>query len=206
MFEKPIICTQPRKIAAMSLKERLEFELNPNNEQTPSIVDCQTGRTFEIVEGKKIIYATEASFSNFLMEKIKSKTKMSDLFGAIIVDEAHERTIFTDILLGILKQQLEADKNLKLVVTSATMDIQKMKNFFPKDTPLVQILGRLFQVDVEYKGATNESIVYKCIAIALEIHKSKKIDKQSSKKRKIGDILVFLPGYYFFFQIHLIKL
>jgi HrpA-like RNA helicase len=81
-----------------------------------------------------------------------------------------------------------------VIVTSATLDIQKMKKFFPKDTPHIQIMGRLFQVDIHYRNVTTESLVVKCVDLALEIHKSKRIDKQSNKNRKIGDILVFLPG------------
>jgi pre-mRNA-splicing factor ATP-dependent RNA helicase DHX15/PRP43 len=104
-------------------------------------------------------------------------------YGCIILDEAHERTLQTDILMGLLKEILVNRPDLKLVVMSATLDSEKFRSYF-EGAPLVHVPGRLFPVDVFYTPKAEEDYPEAAIRTIKHIHMCE----------PEGDILVFLTG------------
>lgn len=106
-----------------------------------------------------------------------------DQYSVIIMDEAHERALNTDVLFGILKQVARRRSDIKLVVTSATMDADKFSRFFGS-VPTFRIPGRTFPVEVLFTKTPVEDYVDAAVTQALQIHVG----------RGAGDILIFMTG------------
>ena len=106
-----------------------------------------------------------------------------DKYSAVIMDEAHERSLNTDILFGILKKVVSRRRDLKLIVTSATMDANKFSTFFG-NVPVFRIPGRTFPVDIVYSKSPCEDYIESAVKKVIEIHLS----------QGVGDILVFMTG------------
>uniref|UniRef100_A0A1B6F5K8 RNA helicase n=1 Tax=Cuerna arida TaxID=1464854 RepID=A0A1B6F5K8_9HEMI len=173
--KKKIGCTQPRRVAAMSVAARVaeEMSVKLGNEVGYSIrfEDCTSERTI-------IKYMTDGTLHReFLSEP--------DLQGysVMIIDEAHERTLHTDILFGLVKDITRFRPDLKLLISSATLDAQKFSDFFD-DAPIFRIPGRRFPVDIYYTKAPEADYVDACVVSILQIHAT----------QPLGDILVFLTG------------
>jgi len=99
------------------------------------------------------------------------------------VDEAHERTLHTDVLFGLVKDIARFRPDLKLLISSATLDAQKFSEFFD-DAPVFRIPGRRFPVDIYYTKAPEADYIEACVVTILQIHVT----------QPLGDVLVFLPG------------
>ena len=169
-----IVCTQPRRVAAMSIAKRvseeLEVELGEQVGYTVRFDDKTSKNTL-------IKYVTDG-----LLLKEATTDHLLKKYQIIIIDEAHERTLATDILFGFLKNLLEKRKNLKLIIMSATFDIEKFQKYF--DAPLIIIKGRTFPVEIKYLTNPTDDYVECAIKKVIEIHKNE----------KKGDILLFLTG------------
>ena len=133
--------TQPRRVAAMSVAKRVSEEIG-----------CELGEIvgysirFEDVTGPNTVlkYMTDGVLRS------ESLTEGDlDKYACVIMDEAHERSLNTDILFGILKKVVARRRDLKLIVTSATMDANKFSTFFG-NVPVFRIPGRTFPVDIVY--------------------------------------------------------
>ncbi|XP_024542250.1 pre-mRNA-splicing factor ATP-dependent RNA helicase DEAH7-like [Selaginella moellendorffii] len=168
-------CTQPRRVAAMSVAKRVSEEM-----------DCELGDKvgyairFEDVTGSNTIikYMTDGVL---LRETLREPDL--DQYSVIIMDEAHERSLNTDVLFGILKQVVARRRDFKLIVTSATLNAQKFSNFFGS-VPVFYIPGRTFPVNVLYSKTPCEDYVDAAVKQAMAIHLTS----------PPGDILIFLTG------------
>jgi pre-mRNA-splicing factor ATP-dependent RNA helicase DHX15/PRP43 len=173
--EKAICCTQPRRVAAMSVAQRVseEMDVKLGEEVGYSI-------RFEDVSGPRtrLKYVTDGVL---LREAMTDPTLTN--YSVIVLDEAHERTVQTDILLGLLKAMLPKRPDMKLIVMSATLEHEKFKTFFP-DAPLMKVPGRLHHVDINYSEQASSDYIDAAVQAAVRIH----------LHEEKGDILMFLPG------------
>ncbi|KAL1129092.1 hypothetical protein AAG570_013623 [Ranatra chinensis] len=168
-------CTQPRRVAAMSVAKRVSDEIGSSLGETVGYAirfeDCTSENTV-------IKYMTDGIL---LRESLRDSDL--DSYSAIIMDEAHERSLNTDVLFGLLREVVARRQDLKLIVTSATMDASKFAMFFG-NVPTYTIPGRTFPVETFFSKNLVEDYVDASVKQALQIH------LQSSP----GDILVFMPG------------
>uniref|UniRef100_A0A8C7Y5F1 RNA helicase n=1 Tax=Oryzias sinensis TaxID=183150 RepID=A0A8C7Y5F1_9TELE len=168
-------CTQPRRVAAMSVAKRVSEEIGSNlGEEVGYAIrfeDCTS-------ESTMIKYMTDGIL-------LRESLRESDLdhYSAVIMDEAHERSLNTDVLFGLLREVVSRRNDLKLIVTSATMDSDKFAAFFG-NVPIFHIPGRTFPVDILFSKTPQEDYVEAAVKQALQIHLS----------GMVGDILIFMPG------------
>lgn len=169
-------CTQPRRVAAMSVAKRVSEEMGVKlGEEVGYAIrfeDCTSKAT-------KLKFMTDG----VLLRETLTRRDLAQ-YSAIIMDEAHERTLNTDVLLGLLKQIAATRLDLKIIVTSATMNAQRFAEFFA-NAPVFTIPGRTFPVDVMYSKTPCEDYVDSAVRQVMTIHLSQKTQ---------GDILVFMTG------------
>ncbi|KDQ29090.1 hypothetical protein PLEOSDRAFT_1039866 [Pleurotus ostreatus PC15] len=177
-----IACTQPRRVAATSVAGRVASEVG-------SILGDEVGYTirFEDVSDKertRILYMTDGMlFRETLVDPLLSR------YSVIMVDEAHERGIYTDLLLGLLKKIQKKRPSLRLVISSATLDATSFLNYFTSssskdDAIIVSLEGRVFPVEVAYLREPTADYVKSAAMTAWNIH----------LQPYPGDILIFLTG------------
>ncbi|KAG5933781.1 hypothetical protein E4U59_006628 [Claviceps monticola] len=168
-------CTQPRRVAAMSVAKRVAEEMGV---ELGTI--CGYAIRFEDHTSKETVikYLTEG----ILLRESLNEPDL-DRYSCIIMDEAHERALNTDILLGLFKKILQRRRDLKLIVTSATMNAKRFSDFFG-GAPEFTIPGRTFPVDVLFHRSPVEDYVDQAVQQVLSIHVS----------MDAGDILVFMTG------------
>ena len=170
-----VACTQPRRVAAICVAKRVSEEMDVKiGEQVGYSVrfdDCCT-------ESTVLKYLTDGML---LREAMKNKTL--DSYNVVILDEAHERTLATDILFGLMKEVLQQRQDLKLIVMSATLNAEKFQDFF-EGAPLLSVPGRLFPVEVFFTQVAEEDYLEATIKTVMQIHAFE----------DPGDVLVFLTG------------
>ncbi|KAJ4351780.1 uncharacterized protein N0V89_007123 [Didymosphaeria variabile] len=182
-----IAVTQPRRIAATSVGARVAEELG-----------CQLGQEvgysirFEDVtsEKTKIKFLTDGLLlREMLVDPLLKR------YSVVMVDEAHERSISSDILLSLLKKVLRARPDLRVVVSSATLDAEKFLDFFASDQggtinmkedygTIVSIEGRTHPVDIFYTSSPTNNYIEQAVDTAMSIHTNE----------SDGDILLFVTG------------
>ena len=173
-------CTQPRRVAAITVAHRIAEELG---EEVGRSVGYQI--RFEDRTGK-------SNYIKIMTDGILLNEAQNDPFlrhyDTIIVDEAHERSLNIDFVMGILRTLLRKRKDLKVIITSATIDTQKFSHAF--HAPIIEVSGRMYPVEVRYKPINSGSeesgdIMYVDSAIAAL--------KDLMESRYGGDILIFMP-------------
>uniref|UniRef100_A0A060T8Y1 RNA helicase n=1 Tax=Blastobotrys adeninivorans TaxID=409370 RepID=A0A060T8Y1_BLAAD len=172
---KVVACTQPRRVAAMSVAKRvadeMDVELGEEVGYSIRFEDCTSSKTF-------LKYMTDG----MLLREALTDPQL-DRYSCIILDEAHERTLSTDILMGLIKEIAGRRPDLKVIVMSATLDAQKFQKYF-NDAPLLAVPGRTHPVEIYYTPEYQRDYLESAIRTVLQIHATE----------PEGDILLFLTG------------
>ncbi len=173
-------CTQPRRIAAIAVARRIAEELGE-----------LTGKSV----GFKIRFTEKSSpegYIKVMTDGILLAETHQDRFlyeyDTIMIDEAHERSLNIDFLLGILKSLLSKREDLKLIITSATFDTRKFSAAFD-GAPVIDVEGRTYPVDVRYVGGGEDGEE----AEATYVERAVKEAEALFRKGRQGDILIFMP-------------
>ncbi|MBM5570229.1 MULTISPECIES: ATP-dependent RNA helicase HrpA [Deefgea] len=174
--------TQPRRLAARSVASRIAQELKTE-------MGSAVGYKVRFTEK-----SSPASYIKLMTDGILLAETLSDRFlnqyDTIIIDEAHERSLNIDFLLGYLKQLLPRRPDLKVIVTSATIDSDRFSKHF-NNAPVLEVSGRTFPVEVRYKELSSSDEDDQ--EIEMEEAIAQAVD-ELWRKDGSGDVLVFLPG------------
>ncbi len=180
--------TQPRRIAASSVAKRIAMELNT----TPGdVVGYKVRFQDRLHPGASVKLMTDG----ILLAETQGDPLLRT-YDTLIIDEAHERSLNIDFLLGYLKQLLPRRPDLKIVVTSATIDADRFAQHFTSihgPAPVLQVSGRLYPVEQRWrpidegKEGSKDDALHTAIAEAID-----ELWRGAASAR--GDVLVFLPG------------
>ncbi|WP_207062769.1 ATP-dependent RNA helicase HrpA [Motiliproteus sp. SC1-56] len=182
--------TQPRRLAARAVAGRIAEELNVALGTT---VGYQVRFSDETGPQSRVKLMTDG----ILLAEIQHDPDLRR-YDTLIIDEAHERSLNIDFLLGYLKRLLPRRPDLKLIITSATIDLERFSRHF-NDAPIIEVSGRTYPVEVRYRpleelrdgdGDQELSIQQGVLAAVRELEQLERERKQSSR----GDVLVFLSG------------
>ena len=172
--------TQPRRLAARTVARRIAEEL----ETAPGeLVGYQVRFTDTLSETTAIKLMTDG----ILLAEIQ-RDRLLRKYDTIIIDEAHERSLNIDFLLGYLKRLLPRRPDLKLIITSATIDVESFARHFG-DAPVIEVSGRTYPVETRYMGEMNdreEGVSQQIVSLLGDI--------EAGRLGPRGDVLVFLPG------------
>ena len=172
---RKIACTQPRRVAATTVAERVAKELKT---EIGDIVGYQHRFDKKLSDDTRIKFMTDGV--------LLTETLFDPLLRAydtIIIDEAHERTLNIDFLLGIVKRITEKCRDLKVIISSATLDTERFAKFF-SNAPAVIVPGRLYPVEVIYQPCDDED----------NRDLPRDVARAARNLPADDDILVFLPG------------
>ncbi len=172
---KMVACTQPRRVAAMSVAKRVADEMDVNlGEEVGYSIRFENNTSDKTV----LKYMTDGMLLREAMEDHDLKR-----YSCIMLDEAHERTLATDILMGLLKQISIRRPDLKIIIMSATLDAQKFQKYF-NEAPLLAVPGRTHPVEIYYTPEYQRDYLESALRTVLQIHATE----------APGDILLFLTG------------
>ncbi|MCX2831980.1 ATP-dependent RNA helicase HrpA [Microbulbifer thermotolerans] len=174
--------TQPRRIAARTVANRIAEELGqPLGES----VGYQVRFTDHSSEHTHIKLMTDG----ILLAEIQ-RDPLLNQYDTLIVDEAHERSLNIDFLLGYLKTLLPKRPDLKLIITSATIDLEKFSQHFD-GAPIIEVSGRTYPVEIRYRPPldSDQDLNEQVVAAVEEL-----LEGEKSSGRRGGDILVFMSG------------
>lgn len=179
--------TQPRRVAARTLAHRIaeELDVEPGKQ-----VGYQVRFTDKSEPGTHVKIMTDG----ILLAETQGD-KFLERYDTLIIDEAHERSLNIDFLLGYIKRILPRRPDLKVIITSATIDVERFSRHFNK-APVIEVSGRTWPVTVHYrppetssKSGDSDELMYEGVLDTLA--EILDLEKQS---RSVGDVLVFLSG------------
>lgn len=181
--EKRMIgCTQPRRVAAMSVAQRVSDERG-----------CKLGEEVGYSIRFEDKTSNDKTVIKYMTEGILLREILMDpnleTYSCIIMDEAHERSLNTDVLLGLFRNLIRRRKDLKLIVTSATMNAERFIDFFG-DVPRFTIPGRTFPVETLFSKTSCSDYVDSAVKQVMSIH----LQNYNKHKKNDGDVLVFMTG------------
>ena len=172
---KLVACTQPRRVAAMSVSKRVAEEMDVE-------YGGEVGYTIRFEN-----FTSQRTLLKYMTDGMLLREAMLDpmlsAYSVVILDEAHERTVSTDVLMGLLKDIAARRNDLKLIVMSATLDAGKFQEYFDH-APLMRVPGRLHPVEVFYTPEPEADYMEAALRTVLQIHM---VEGE-------GDILLFLTG------------
>ncbi|KAI8251822.1 Pre-mRNA-splicing factor ATP-dependent RNA helicase-like protein [Colletotrichum sp. SAR11_239] len=168
-------CTQPRRVAAMSVAARVADEVGVK-------VGQEVGYSIRFEDNTSDKTILKYMTDGMLLREFMTEPDLAG-YSAIMIDEAHERTVHTDILLALVKDLARERPDLKLLISSATMNAEKFAAYFD-DAPIYNIPGRRYPVDIYYTPAPEANYLAAAITTVFQIHTT----------QGKGDILVFLTG------------
>jgi pre-mRNA-splicing factor ATP-dependent RNA helicase DHX16 len=170
-----IACTQPRRVAAMSVAKRVSDEMG-------TVLGKEVGYRIRFEDCTCDDTVLEYMTDGMMLRTFLGEPDLA-AYSVIMIDEAHERTLHTDILLGLVKDVCRFRPELKLLISSASLAAEKFSEYFG-DAPVFKIPGRRFFIDIYYAPAPEANPYEACVITTLQIHVT----------QPPGDILIFLPG------------
>ena len=183
-------CTQPRRVAAMSVAKRVSEEVAAMVEESGKRDLCDEVDGLGGTVGYSIRFedlTNEHTVIKYMTDGVLLRESLRDpdlnKYSAIIMDEAHERSLNTDVLFGVLRKVAARRSDLKLIVTSATLSADVFSDFFG-GVPIFRIPGRTFPVETYFSKSVQEDYVMAAVKQTLQIHFNS----------PPGDILIFMTG------------
>jgi len=170
-----IAVTQPRRVAAMSVAARVAYEMGIK-------LGHEVGYSIRFEDNTSEKTLIKYMTDGVLLREFLTEPDLKS-YSIIIIDEAHERTLHTDVIFALVKDISKYRKDLKILISSATLDAEKFRDYFD-GAPIFKIPGRRFPVDLMYTKAPEADYIEAAVITALQIHVTQ------SK----GDVLVFLTG------------
>lgn len=179
-----IACTQPRRIACISLAKRVGYE---------TLNEYGTEIGYQIRFEKKKTAATRVVFltEGLLLRQVSTDPSLST-YDVVVLDEVHERHLHADFLLGVVKCLIQQRKDLKVILMSATINIKLFQEYFNGEAPVIQVPGRLYPIQLKYMPVP-------CIEQSDRLNPApyvrilQLIDKKYPNNER-GDLLIFLSG------------
>jgi ATP-dependent helicase HrpA len=174
--------TQPRRLAARALAARIAEEVG---QPVGRSVGFRVRFADQVSDATRLVLMTDG----LLLAELASDPLLRR-YDTLIVDEAHERTLNVDLLMGVLKRLLPRRPELKVIVTSATLDVERISKFFD-DAPIITVSGRNHPIEVRYRDTPEDAEDPDLPAAVLEAYQQIATEPNAVGS---GDILVFLPG------------
>ncbi|KZO92694.1 pre-mRNA splicing factor [Calocera viscosa TUFC12733] len=169
-------CTQPRRVAAMSVAARVAEEMGTK-------VGYEVGYSIRFEDATSDKTVLKYMTDGMLLREFLTEPDLAS-YSALIIDEAHERTLSTDILFALVKDIARFRPDLRVLISSATLDAQKFSDYFD-GAPQFHVPGRRYPVDIHYTPQPEANYLHASITTIFQIHTTQPLP---------GDILVFLTG------------
>ena len=181
-IQRCIAHTQPRRLAARALAGRIAEEVG---QAVGGSVGFRVRFADQISDATRLVLLTDG----LLLAELTADPLLRR-YDTVIVDEAHERTLNVDLLMGVLKRLLPRRPDLKVIVTSATLDVERISRFFD-DAPIIRVSGRTHPIEVRYRETPSDTDDPDLPAQVLAAYQD-----IATEPGQIGtgDVLVFLPG------------
>ncbi|KAL0234207.1 hypothetical protein PCE1_001244 [Barthelona sp. PCE] len=174
---KSVVCTQPRRVAAVSVAKRVSFEQNC---PVGSLVGYSVRFDNQRSERTRLVYMTDGMLLREIVQD-----PMLNKYQYIMIDEAHERSVNSDLLLSLIKALAAKRPSLRVIVSSATINADLFVRYFGQErTNVMHVGGRPFSVTNVYTNAPCADYVHDIVQLLMTIH----------TQMPIGDVLVFLSG------------